>query len=89
MSIQTVRNDGPLVASFCVVQGGDTVGETARVLIEDVQEAIFDVVQLIKTFQSKNRLSKLFMSTLFKRRQEELDAVVDRAISRLQVSGVP
>lgn len=49
-------------------------------------DAISDVVQLVKTYQSKNRLSKLLMSTLFKRRQEELDAVVDRAIARLQVS---
>ena len=58
-------------------------------LIEDVHEAIFDLVELIKTFQCKNKLSKLFLSTLFKRRQEELNAVVDRAIMRLQVSGVP
>jgi len=68
-------------------QGGETTGEAARVLIEDVHDAIFDLVELIKTFQSKNKLSKLFLSTLFKRRQEELDAVVDRAITRLQVSG--
>ena len=52
-----------------------------------VHDAILDLVELIKTFQSKNKLSKLFLSTLFKRRQEELDAVVDRAIMRLQVSG--
>lgn len=62
------------------------MGEAARVLIEDVHEAIFDLVELIKTFQSKNKLSKLFLSTLFKRRQDELDAVVDRAITRLQVT---
>ena len=73
-----------LLAKF---QGGDTMGEAARVLLEDVHDAIFDLVELIKTFQSKNKLSKLFLSTLFKRRQDELDAVVDRAIMRLQVSG--
>lgn len=67
-------------------QGGDTVGEAARVLVEDVHDAIFGLVELIKTFKSKNKLSKLFLSTLFKRRQDELDAVVDRAIMRLQVS---
>lgn len=55
-------------------------------LIEDVHDAIFDLVELIKAFQSKNKLSKVLMSTLFKRRQDELDAVVDRAIMRLQVS---
>ncbi|CAN0441159.1 unnamed protein product [Pylaiella littoralis] len=66
-------------------KGGNTVGEVARILIEEVHEAIFDLVELIKTFRSKNKLSRLFMSTLFKRRQDELDAVVDRAIMRLQL----
>ena len=68
-------------------QGGNTTGAAARALIEDVHDAIFDLVELIKTFQSKNKVSKLFLSTLFKRRQDELDAVVDRAITRLQVNG--
>ena len=53
-----------------------------------MHDAISDLVELIKTFQSKNKLSQLFLSTLFKRRQDELDAVVDRAIMRLQVSSV-
>ncbi|CAM9214903.1 unnamed protein product, partial [Ectocarpus sp. 8 AP-2014] len=73
-------------AEKVVGKGGDTTGETARVLIEDVHDAIFDLVELIKTFQSKNKFSKVFLSRLFKRRQEELDAVVDRAVSRLQLS---
>ncbi|CAM9774536.1 unnamed protein product, partial [Scytosiphon promiscuus] len=72
-------------AEKVVGKGGNTTGETARVLIEDVHDAIYDLVELIKTFQSKNKLSKVFLSTLFKRRQEELDAVVDRAITRLQL----
>ncbi|CAM9381942.1 unnamed protein product, partial [Ectocarpus sp. 4 AP-2014] len=72
-------------AEKVVGKGGDTTGEVARVLIEDVHDAIFDLVELIKTFQSKNKLSKLVLSTLFKRRQDELDAVVDRAITRLQL----
>ena len=56
-------------------------------MIEDVHDAIFDLVELIKTFQSKNKLSKLLLlSTLFKRRRDELDAVVDRAIPFLCVS---
>lgn len=77
---------GPAVVSLHECQGGDTVGDAARVLIEDVHDAIFDMVGLIKTFQSKNKLSKLFLSTLFKRRQDELDAVVNQAIMRLQVN---
>ncbi|CAN0222017.1 unnamed protein product [Pylaiella littoralis] len=66
-------------------RGGDTIGVVARGMIEDVHGAIFDLVQLVETYQSKNKLSRLFMSTLFKRRQEELDAVVDQAIMRLQL----
>ncbi|CAM9106764.1 unnamed protein product [Ectocarpus sp. 13 AM-2016] len=72
-------------ADKVVAKGGATMGEAARVLLEDVHDAIFDLVELIKTFQSKNKLSKLLLSTLFKRRQDELDAVVDRAIMRLQL----
>lgn len=77
-----------LLSRNLLVQGGDTIGEVARGMIEDVHGAIFDLVQLMKTYQSKNKLSRLFMSTLFKRRQEELNAVVDQAIMRLQVSEV-
>lgn len=75
----------PHVPSSHGCQGGNTIEQTARVLIEDVHNAIHDLVELLKTFQSKIKLSKMFLSTLFKRRQEELDAVVDRASMRLQV----
>ena len=51
-----------------------------------MHEAIFDLVELIKTYGSKNRLSKVLMSTLFKRRQAELEAAIDRAAARMQVS---
>lgn len=64
------------------------MGKAERVFIQDVLEAVFDLNELIKTYQSKNKLSKVLMSTQFKRQQEELDVVVDRAISRLQVSAV-
>ncbi|CAM9606844.1 unnamed protein product, partial [Hapterophycus canaliculatus] len=67
-------------------KGGETNGQAERVMIEDVHDAMFDMVELIKAYQSKNKLSKVLMSTLFRRRQEELDAVVDRAIIRLQLS---
>ena len=71
-----------------VVQGGDTHSEVERVLIEEVRDAVSDLVDLIKSYQNKNKLSKVLTSTLFKRRQEEMDAVVDRAILHLHVSGV-
>ncbi|CAM9894223.1 unnamed protein product [Ectocarpus fasciculatus] len=66
-------------------EAGNATGEVARILIEDVHDAVFDLAELIKTFRSKNKVSKVLMSTLFKRRQDELDAVVDRAILRLQL----
>ena len=57
-------------------------------MIEDVHDAIFDLVELIKTYQSKNKLSKVLISTLFRRRQDEMGAAVERAILNLQVSAV-
>ena len=86
MDITNVHTVAPPVWRNRLPQGGDTIEAVAHGMIEDVHGAIFDLVQLIKTYQSKNKLSKVFMSTLFKRRQEELDAVVDQAIMRLQVS---
>lgn len=67
-------------------KGGETSGEAERVLIEDVHGAIADLVELIKTFRSKNRMAQAMTSTLFKRRQEEAEALIDRAVSHLHVS---
>ena len=71
------------------IQSNDTSGEAERILIQDVHDAIADLVELIKTYQSRSALSKVLMSTLFKRRQEEADAIIDRATSRLHVSKLP
>lgn len=57
-----------------------------RELVDDVGEAIADFVDLIKTYKSKNKLSKVLTSSLFKRRKEEADALIDRALGRLSVS---
>lgn len=54
--------------------------------MEDVRESIDDLVQLIQTYKSKKMLSKVMVSSLFKRRQEEAEAVINMAITRLQVS---
>lgn len=67
-------------------QSDDTNGEAEHFLIQDVHDAVGDLVELIKAYQSRNALSKVLMSTLFKRRQEQADAVIDRATSRLHVS---
>ncbi|CAM9607513.1 unnamed protein product [Laminaria digitata] len=66
-------------------KGGATTKEAERVMIEDVHDAIFDLVELIKTYQSKNQLSQLLTSTIFRRRQDEMGAVVDRAILGLHL----
>ena len=56
--------------------------------IEDVRDAVGDLVEIIKTYKSKGRISQVLTSTLFKRRQEEAEAVIDAAVCRLQVSAV-
>lgn len=67
-------------------QGDRAYAEAERVLLDDVREAIEDLVEVIQTYKAKNKFSKVLMSTLFKRRQEEAEAVIAMAISRLQVS---
>lgn len=54
-------------------------------MIEDVREAITDLVDLMKTYQSKNNLSKVLTSSVFKRRLNEAEAVVAQALPLLQV----
>ncbi|CAM9304267.1 unnamed protein product, partial [Ectocarpus sp. 8 AP-2014] len=61
-------------------KGGDTSTEEERVLVEEVHDAVSDLVELVKSYQNKSKLGKVLTSTLFKRRQDELNAVIDRAI---------
>lgn len=60
-------------------------GETEGVILEDVQDAVRDMVELIKLYKSKNRISKVLTSTLFKHHQEKAQAAIDTAMARLQV----
>ena len=69
-----------------IVQGDELNGQGNSVLIEDVRDAVGDLVDIIKTYKNKGRLSQVMMSTLFKRRQEEAEAVIEAAVSRLHVS---
>lgn len=76
-----------VLASYIVgVQVGETTTAEQRDLIEEVHYAVEDLVELIMTYQSKNKLSKVLMSTSFKRRQDDLQVAIDRALGRLQVS---
>lgn len=68
------------------VQGGEARTAEQRDFIEEVHYAVEDLLELIKTYQSKNRLTKVLMSTSFKRRHSDLEAAIDRALGRLQVS---
>ncbi len=77
---------GRTIHRWC--QGGDTATAEQGELIAEVHYAVKDLMDLIKTYQSKNKLTKVLMSTSFKRRQENLEAAIDRALDRLQVSGV-
>ena len=39
----------------------------------------------MQTYKAKGKISKLFVSSIFKRRQEEAEVVIKNAISSLQV----
>eukprot|EP00904_Undaria_pinnatifida_P011787 jgi/Undpi1/7739/HiC_scaffold_23.g10212.m1 len=68
-----------------VLQQVEPTNDAAHcVLVEDVRDSVADLVPIIKTYQSKGRLSQIMMSTLFKRRQEEAEAVIEAAVARLQ-----
>lgn len=55
-------------------------------MIEDVHDAVADLVEIIKTYRSKHKMAQVMTSTIFKRRQEEAEALIDRAVSHLHVS---
>lgn len=65
-------------------QDGHSPDEAERVLLEEVRESIDDLVQLIQVYKSKGRIVRVITSSLFKRRQEELEATINMAINRLQ-----
>ena len=71
---------------FVETQGGDTRSEVECILLEDVHDAVDHLVDLIKTYHSKNQLAQVMTSSLFQRRQEEAEAVIDSAVAQLQVS---
>ncbi|CAN0076073.1 unnamed protein product [Pylaiella littoralis] len=64
---------------------GQANGQVERILLEDVNDAIADLVQIVKTYKSKNKFSQVLMSSLFRQRQDEAEAVIDRAIARLHL----
>eukprot|EP00904_Undaria_pinnatifida_P006288 jgi/Undpi1/278/HiC_scaffold_1.g00274.m1 len=72
-------------ASTVLGKGNDIKEDMERMLIKDVQTAVGDMVELIKTYRSKRKISQVIVSTMFRRRMEEAEAVIDRAISDLKL----
>lgn len=54
--------------------------------VKSVQDAISNLLQLIKTYRSSHTITQVVTSPLFKRRKEQLEAVVSRAMDGLNVS---
>ena len=71
--------------SLLLQKGEGKRGEAERVLLEDVQESIADMVQIMQSYRNKNMVSRVFVSTLCKRRQEEAEAAINSTVQRLQV----
>lgn len=69
-----------------VLAKGNTNVKTESDLIADVYEAVADLVGLMKTYQSKNALSKVAEVPIFKQRLRDAEAVVDLAFDKLNVS---
>ena len=67
-------------------KGNDANGEMERMLIEDVQAAVGGMVELIKTYRSRRRITQVIFSAMFRQRMKEAEAAIDRAISDLKVS---
>lgn len=66
-------------------QGCEPCDEAERALLEDVRESIDELVQVVKTYQTKSKFARVMTSSLFKKRLEEAEAVINMAIIRLQV----
>lgn len=75
-----------MVAQIDNIEDNDASREMKGMLIENVQEAIGDLVDLIKTFRSKNKITQVVVSTMFKTRMDETQAVINQTFSELMVS---
>lgn len=74
------------IAQINNVEDTESSMEMKRMLMDNVQDAIGDMVGLIKTYNSKRRITQVVVSTLFKRRMEETEAVINQTFSDLMVS---
>lgn len=44
------------------------------------------MLQIMRSYKNKNMVSRIFVSTLCKRRQDEAEAAINSAVQRLQVA---
>ncbi|CAM9398006.1 unnamed protein product, partial [Ectocarpus fasciculatus] len=81
--VHTLERAGEVLAEKAKAGRGD--GQAVRVLLDDVQDSIADLLQIIESYKSKNALSKVFVSSLCKKRQEEAEVAINAAVQRLQL----
>lgn len=75
----------PLFYFCCVLKvGGQDSGETGT-LREDVRDSIAGMVQIMQSYRSKSMFSRVFVSDLFRKRQEEAEESINACVQRLQV----
>lgn len=65
---------------------GKTDVKTELGLINEVKEAVKDLEMLMKTYQKKNRMSRVAGTALFRQRLKEAEAIVNEAFKKLHVS---
>ena len=73
---------------FCFPRGDqdrDRVDMAEAFLLEEVRISVNDLLQIMQAYRSKNKLSRILVSSLFKRRQEEAETAIDKALSRLEL----
>ncbi|CAM9099897.1 unnamed protein product, partial [Pylaiella littoralis] len=59
-------------------------GETGA-LREDVRDSIAGMVQIMQSYRSKSMFSRVFVSDLFRKRQEEAEESINACVQRLQL----
>ncbi|CBN73944.1 Two component regulator three Y domain protein/ leucine rich repeat-containing protein [Ectocarpus siliculosus] len=81
--VHTLERAAEVLGKEAKAGKGDS--QAVHVLLDDVQDSIADLLQIIESYKSKNALSKVFVSTLCKKRQEEAEVAINAAVQRLQL----
>ncbi|CAB1104612.1 unnamed protein product [Ectocarpus sp. CCAP 1310/34] len=84
--VHTLERAGEVLGKKVKTGRGD--GQAVRVLLDDVQDSIADLLQIIESYKSKNALSEVFVSSLCKKRQEEAEVAMKTAVQSFHSSSV-